>query len=254
MILNAPWILKLRIWPLKPLRRLQPIFTYTNQRYNSLRVIAPSIINRLQENVVQAIHDLTMLRCRPWNLIDRLKRHLLPLTRKLHTDLVPQPAQTLLKSRDVRAGLSEIRPGPGIVVHINDGVEPAISDHVYDIGDALKPNRIDGPVGRLRGEVVSPRDGDSNALETRFLCVVDGSADHGRIVPASFLEDIECQRGSKYRSYRSSTYRLNGVQSVANIPSWIDAREELLRRYRAELCRRGTCHARAVCSYTFIRL
>lgn len=90
MILNPPRILKLSIRLLKPLTRLHPVLTCTNKRNHSLRIEATSVIDCLQEDIIQFVHRLAMLGRRSRNLIDWLKRHLAGLACKFGADLVPE--------------------------------------------------------------------------------------------------------------------------------------------------------------------
>lgn len=187
MVLNTPWVLELCIWLFKPLDRLITILTGTNKRDNTLRIEPASIVDSLQENVVQSIDDLAMLRRSSRNLVDRLKRHLLTFARELHTNLVPELSQSLLYCGHIGAFLCEVGPGPTVMVNVDDGVEASVRDHVDDIGNALEPFGIDSPVWRLRGEVVRPGNRETNTLKSSILDIIKCGSDDWGIIPASFL-------------------------------------------------------------------
>ena len=146
MILDAPWILELGVRLLEPLYRFQSIFSSTNESNNALWVVASRIINSLKEDIVQAVNDSAMFSGSPRDLVDRFKSDLLALASQFGSNLLPKLSKPFFNSRYVRAGLRKIGPSPGIVMNINNRIQPSVCDHVHNIRYTLQPYRIHGTV------------------------------------------------------------------------------------------------------------
>lgn len=230
VILDSPRILVLAlIRLLKPLDRLISILTRPDKRDNPLRVMPSSLINRLKKDIIQAIDNSTVFRRGARDLVNRFKRNHVALTGQLCANLLPQLTQPLFHKRYVGAGLREIGPRPRVVVHVYYRVHTACGHHVDDIGDALEPCGIHGPVRGLGGEVVGPGHWYTDAFETGSFDIVKGAADDGGIVPVAFVFD--------------------GVERVANVPAGVQFRKVGPRRDGGEFRGRGTSYACAICCW-----
>lgn len=149
MILDPPRILKLGIRLLEPLTRLDSILARTHKRDNSLCIVTPCIVNRLQKDIIQAIDLSTMLSRSARNLVNRFKSHHLAFARQLGANLEPQLAEPLLERSHIGASRSKVGPGPAsmlttfctevgsvlprVMVHVDNGVHAARGDHVDNV-------------------------------------------------------------------------------------------------------------------------
>ena len=95
--------------------------------------MTPSIVDSLEEDIVQPVNFSAMLSRGPRYLIDRLESNLFALASKLLANLLPQLSKPLFNGRDIRVRYCQIGPSPRIVVHVDNGVQSAVCDHVYDI-------------------------------------------------------------------------------------------------------------------------
>lgn len=92
------------------------------------------------------------------------------------------------------------------MVHVDNGIHAARSNHINNIRDTLEPFRIDSPVRCLRREVVRPCHWYANALEARSFGVVKSTAYNRGVVPVSLV--------------------LHSIKRVADVPAWIEFGEE----------------------------
>jgi len=95
--------------------------------------VTTSIIDSLEEDVVQSVDLSAMLSRSSWNFVDCLESNLLALASELFANLLPQLSKPLFHSCNIRVCYCQVGPSPRVVVDVDNGVQSAVCDHVYDV-------------------------------------------------------------------------------------------------------------------------